>query len=57
MRYVYLISYHRINISHMKGMKNKGWIIYPTTFPIPYLVKHRIGYGISYPMLYPTNQS
>ena len=40
MRYVYPISYHEINISHMKWMKNRGCIIYPITYRIPSLTKH-----------------
>ena len=43
MGYVYHISFHVINIPHMKGMKNRGWIIYPTTYHISYLIKHVIG--------------
>ena len=48
MRSIYLISYHGINISHVKRIyknnnkKNKR-IIYPTTYFIPSLAEHRIG--------------
>ena len=43
MGYAYLISYHGINISYIKGMKKRGWIIYLITYPVPCLVEHKIG--------------
>ena len=42
MKYVYLIFYHVINISNIKEIKKKWWIIYPTTYSISYLVEHMI---------------
>ena len=42
MGYVCPIFYHKINIFHVKGMKKKRWIIYPTTYAILCLVEYRI---------------
>ena len=52
--HIYLISYHGINISHVKRIKKVGWIIYPTTNPISCLVEHRISDMITYLISSPT---
>ena len=54
MKYVYLIFYHVINISNIKEIKKKWWIIYPATYHIPCLVEHTINDGIIYYISSPT---
>ena len=40
MGYAYLVSYHKINISYIKGIEK--WIIYSTTYSISCLIEHKI---------------
>ena len=43
MRYVYFIFDHGMNVSHVKGIEKRGWIVFSTTYLILYLVEYMIG--------------